>query len=285
MAGQTKVLTFSEGIVVEAASQSFLQASALETYVDDTAFETAKGGVGTEGDIYGNTTLNLVRYHDGTIWRSILNTPHKWDATTAPTVGDDSDDGWKIGSFWIDEVAQVTYIALDVTVGAAVWMETGKPIIGIREIPTGLVNGINADYTMTYTPVDNTLIVFRDGNAVPLDQFTYAHPVITMGTAPVLGQKIEVAYLTNGSTATVQADASNQVVVNHTVTSGEITAKQLTLPSTPSVPTRVIADVRGGTIQIYGLDFIVSGTTFDWNGYALDGIIIAGEIIRIVYYV
>lgn len=42
-------------------------------------------------------------------------------AAVAPTVNDDSGDGYAVGSLWIDTAADDAYIALDVTVGAAVW--------------------------------------------------------------------------------------------------------------------------------------------------------------------
>lgn len=44
-------------------------------------------------------------------------------ASTAPGVGDDSNAGYVLGSFWIDGAANKVYIAVDVTVGAAVWIE------------------------------------------------------------------------------------------------------------------------------------------------------------------
>ncbi len=45
-------------------------------------------------------------------------------ASVAPAVSDDSDDGYSIGSRWYDTTADKEYVALDVTVGAAVWKET-----------------------------------------------------------------------------------------------------------------------------------------------------------------
>lgn len=42
-------------------------------------------------------------------------------AAVAPTVNEDSGDGYAIGSFWLDTTADDAYICLDATVGAAVW--------------------------------------------------------------------------------------------------------------------------------------------------------------------
>lgn len=45
-------------------------------------------------------------------------------ATAAPGVGDDSDDGYSVGSVWINVTADDAYICCDSTVGAAVWKKT-----------------------------------------------------------------------------------------------------------------------------------------------------------------
>ena len=46
-----------------------------------------------------------------------------WAATSAPTVGDDSADGYSIGSIWFNTTAHILYVAENVTVGAAVWRQ------------------------------------------------------------------------------------------------------------------------------------------------------------------
>ena len=42
--------------------------------------------------------------------------------TSDPTVNDDSDDGYGIGTIWFNESSVAAFIATDVTVGAAVWV-------------------------------------------------------------------------------------------------------------------------------------------------------------------
>jgi microcystin-dependent protein len=44
-----------------------------------------------------------------------------YNATTAPTVNEDSADGYAVGSVWIDTTNDVYYVAVDVTVGNAIW--------------------------------------------------------------------------------------------------------------------------------------------------------------------
>lgn len=47
----------------------------------------------------------------------------KLDATAAPTTGDDIEDGYTPGSFWIDVTNDLVYQAIDVTAAAAVWLQ------------------------------------------------------------------------------------------------------------------------------------------------------------------
>jgi hypothetical protein len=54
-------------------------------------------------------------------------TPEKlnnYAGTVAPGTGDDSADGYGIGSVWVDTVLDDAYICLDATVAAAVWKKT-----------------------------------------------------------------------------------------------------------------------------------------------------------------
>lgn len=46
---------------------------------------------------------------------------NKTNATTAPTINEDFNDGYVVGSIWIDTTADIYYVCLDSTVGAAVW--------------------------------------------------------------------------------------------------------------------------------------------------------------------
>ena len=65
-------------------------------------------------------------------------------ATTAPTVNDDYDDGYLVGSRWVDLTADRAYVCLDSTVGAAVWKEITLPT-------TLAVNWVSCD-TIIYIP-------------------------------------------------------------------------------------------------------------------------------------
>jgi hypothetical protein len=84
-----------------------------------------------------------------------------------------------------------------------------------------------------------------------------------------------------------QAKDTQQVfttkVEYRTITSGEATAKELTLVEEPKVAGEVVLDVIGGGPMFYGDDFSVSGQVLTWDTLALDGIISTGDRVRISY--
>lgn len=49
---------------------------------------------------------------------------NNFTATAAPGVGDDSNDGYSVGSQWVNTTADDAYTCCDATVGAAVWKKT-----------------------------------------------------------------------------------------------------------------------------------------------------------------
>jgi len=63
----------------------------------------------------GADAFDLVSWHDVA--------SHNWAATVAPGTGDDSADGYVVGSLWCDTTHDKAYVCLDNSVGAAVWTE------------------------------------------------------------------------------------------------------------------------------------------------------------------
>ncbi len=47
------------------------------------------------------------------------------DASAAPGVGDDENDGYNYGSFWLNRTANTFYVCADPASGAAVWVRLG----------------------------------------------------------------------------------------------------------------------------------------------------------------
>lgn len=286
MSGTTRVLTFAEGVYVSGPSQNFLETTTFAVYAGTAAYVTAKGSAATLGDVFCDSLTNTILFYDGTRWQTIDNIKNKYNGTTGPVNTDDNTQGYVVGSKWFDTTNDKIYFAIDVTTNAAIWLEYGGPFIGINEVPVGLVNNTNTDFTISALPIDGTLIVKRDGLIVPISEYSFVHPVISLTTAPAYGQKIEAYYLSNGTSATQILTLTNQIVENRTVSAGEITAKKLVLSNTPGVPTEVVCDMRSGSIQVYGVDFnIINGNELNWSGFAMDGVVLAGSILRITYFI
>ena len=102
----------------------------------------SKGQNGTVGLSTGGTGADLSATGPGHVIQasngaalSILK--HNLAASAAPTTGDDSGDGYAVGSLWIDTTADKGYVCLDATAAAAVWTETtaggGAPVgVGVH---------------------------------------------------------------------------------------------------------------------------------------------------------
>ena len=114
-------------------------------------------------------------------------------AAVAPTVDEDSADGYAVGSIWIDTTAYKQYICLDATVGAAIWIETTQ---------TGGGGGAPDASDVTYSP---TTTADWDGGADPgnvddaLDQLAErvtdiesAGPPVTRQTILTLSGELEI---------------------------------------------------------------------------------------------
>lgn len=67
------------------------------------------------------------------------------------------------------------------------------------------------------------------------------------------------------------------------LTTGMISAKQLTLSGTPQVGNGVLVVPKNGPPQVYGLDYIISGSVISWSGLGLDGMLEENDIL-IIYY-
>jgi hypothetical protein len=77
---------------------------------------------------------------------------NKTDATTTPTTGDDSNDGYAVGSLWIDVTNDVLYVCVDATPTAAIWQRYTLYDAGLTSI-AGLTTSANK---MIYTTASDT---------------------------------------------------------------------------------------------------------------------------------
>lgn len=77
----------------------------------------------------------------------------------------------------------------------------------------------------------------------------------------------------------------NAIVEEFTLAGGDITAKKVTLTYTPTNANYVKMDIYGGGPQDNGVDFSVNVGTKEvsWSGLGLDGLLEAGDVLRISY--
>lgn len=69
---------------------------------------------------------------------------NNYSATSAPTVNDDADSGYSVGSLWIDTSSpNEAYRCTDNTVGAAEWVNTSLEIDELGSMATQDANDVN----------------------------------------------------------------------------------------------------------------------------------------------
>ncbi|NOR84481.1 hypothetical protein GQ473_00035, partial [archaeon] len=140
------------------------------TDADNTATnETSHTDVVVDGDFASNGSM------ERTALGTYITILHKRDATAAPLITDDSGDGYSIGSRWIDVTNNKEYIALDVTVGAAVWKETtqagGGGSVEVQDEGSSLTlavtkfNFVGAGVTVTEPVTDEILVTIPSGGS------------------------------------------------------------------------------------------------------------------------
>jgi hypothetical protein len=96
---------------------------------------------------------------------------HKLDATTAPTVNDDTGSNYAVGSLWVDVTNDLVYICVDNSSGAAVWRR-----MQIQEA------GLDAIAALAKT--DGNLIV-GDGTTWVAESGSTARTTLGLGSAAV----------------------------------------------------------------------------------------------------
>lgn len=89
---------------------------------------------------------------------------------------------------------------------------------------------------------------------------------------------------TDWSLIVTPSAGTTPIVEYRTVSVLEEAQKELILSSNPTDSSLVQLDVISGGPQELNADYTVIGSTLSWNGTALDGILSAGDRLRISYY-
>lgn len=69
------------------------------------------------------------------------------------------------------------------------------------------------------------------------------------------------------------------------LTAPMIAAKQATLSMVPLTPQNVVVFVGGSPVQLYNVDYTVSGSIVDWAGFALELLLVVGDVLVVNYTV
>lgn len=150
---------------------------------------------------------------------------NKFDATTAPTVNNDVDEGYTVGSTWADVTNDISYICLDNTDGAAVWERTSgvangyvtlakmadlaqDQFIGRTTASTGVPQ------TATITAAARTVL---DDTTVTAMRATLAAAALSVTQTFTGAQKGTVTALTS-TAASIAVDAAVNNYFSHTMT-------------------------------------------------------------------
>lgn len=228
-----------------------------------------------------------------------------WDASTnTPTLADgDGGSTYGVGALYRVSVdgtqdfgsGPIDFVANDKVVynNSGVWekwdvADENAGAAAFQEIPAGAVNGTNTSFgPLSYIPTNtNSILVMIDSLVLRNDQWSLSGMNIILSVAPTLGQEVYVFYLTQGTIAPPPVISGILKTEYRTVSSGEATAKQLTLAHTPAAPSELQVDAYGlGGAQWYGDDFIVTTNILDWStlGMDTDLMLAAGDKLRIVY--
>jgi len=229
---------------------------------------------------------------------------HNISATTAPAVGDDSDDNYEPGSTWTDTTNDNFYVCVDASVGAAVWYEVADTSTAQtftnKTLTSPTINGSNLNMG---TASDTNRILLASDTTTNLDLLTDTAGLIAYDTT--LGKVVFndgsgwVEILNNPMTTNGDIIYENSGVQRLGIGSaGEVLTVSSGLPEwqavsvTPTAPTsktttytattaddHILADTSGGawTLTLYaastngGRRLRVTKTTSDSNALTIDG--------------
>jgi hypothetical protein len=110
---------------------------------------------------FTTTGVGDIEYESGA--QHIIVHKGNFDATTDPTVNDDSGDGYSVGSPWFNKSTGILRFATDVTVGAAVWEEVSGGSGGMTSFD------VAADTGTPETIEDGDVLSILGGDAIGTD--------------------------------------------------------------------------------------------------------------------
>jgi len=115
----TSATSAGNSATAAAASQTAAAGSATAAAGSATTASTAATNAGT-------SATNAAASAASAAASAALVPLHVFNKVTDPTANDDSADGYGVGSIWVNTATDTAYMAVDVSVGAAVWQNIGS---------------------------------------------------------------------------------------------------------------------------------------------------------------
>jgi len=182
-------------------------------------------------------------------------------ATSAPTVNDDTGDGYTIGSWWVNTSTDEAYLCVDATAGAAVWTKISVDVPSeIVALLAGQSVSMN-DLTLSGGTANGVLYlngskVATSGSALTFDgtSLTVANGDLTIGTN---GKKLYVNYIANNSGTDLNVNGSTNSIF--TIAGSEamrVTSTGLGIgTSSPAARLHVLDSNSSGTMRLGGATY------------------------------
>ncbi len=111
-------------------------------------------------------TTILTALGTNAVWKIVgsVAVQNNFTATTAPTATDDSAAGYAVGSMWVDVTANISYVCVDATATAAIWVKTTADVLNnfMATVPPSATTDNTAGYavgSMWYDTVADDLYV------------------------------------------------------------------------------------------------------------------------------
>ncbi|MHA1738593.1 MAG: DUF2793 domain-containing protein, partial [Candidatus Heimdallarchaeota archaeon] len=135
------------------------------------------------------------------------NKADRVESASAPTVSDDSSDGYQTGTVWVNTASDTVYVLVDATVGSAIWMDVSSlETEDIEDIVGAMVSGNNeSGITVTYDSGAGKLdfaVATATDSVLGIASFSNADFDVTAGAVSIKDNSITVDYLAHDIDAT-----------------------------------------------------------------------------------
>ena len=135
------------------------------------------------------------------------NKADRVESTSAPTVSDDSDDGYQTGTVWVNTTSNTVYVLVDATAGAAIWMDVSSlETEDIEDIVGAMVSGnTETGITVTYDDGNGKLdfaVATATDSVLGIASFSNSDFDVTAGAVSIKDDSIIVDYLAHNIDAT-----------------------------------------------------------------------------------